>query len=447
MQAQAISRISVFGLGKLGAVISACWASRGFEVVGVDVNAQTVDQVRRGIAPVREPQLDELFEEAGSRLSATGDAEQAVRDTQATLLVVPTPSHSDGGYSNEFVLRGCEQIGRALRDKSDYHLVVLKSTVLPGSCDREIIPALERASGRRAGRDFGFCYNPEFIALGTVVRNLLQPDFLLIGEADARAGDALVEAHSRMLGRPVPMPRMSCSNAELAKLAVNSYVTMKITFANLIAQLCEELPGGSAAVVSDAIGLDSRIGRKYLTGGLGFGGPCFPRDNAALLCLAERLGVPFPLAAATDRANRALAERVAAKIAAQTPPGARIGVLGLSYKPDTPVVEESQGVLIAGLLAGRGLAVTVYDPLALEGARALLGERVRYARSLEECLEGADAVAITTPWEQFRDLPVEKLSPQGPRLVFDCWNIAGAIRPGVARRRVLGQGPGADAER
>jgi len=434
-------RVSVFGLGKLGAVIAGCWASRGFSVIGVDVNEHFVDLCKRGIPPVQEPDLDRVFREAQGHLTATLDGQAAIRDTDITFIAVPTPSEPTGGYSLRYVLDCCKVIGQALREKGGYHLVVVKSTVLPGSTESIIIPELEKTSGKSCGPDFGLCYNPEFIALGSVVQNLFHPDFLLVGESDARAGDVLVRAHSRMLQALPPMPRMSCVNAELAKLAVNSFITLKITFANLIAQLCEQLPEGDASTVTQTIGLDPRIGPKALKGGLGFGGPCFPRDNAALLCLAKQLGVSFPLAAVTDETNAELTRQTARRIQGATPPAGRVAILGLSYKPDTPVVDESRGLLIAGILADRGLDVTVYDPMALRTAEGVLGASVRYARSVDECIEGADVVAITTPWEQFRHLPLEKMNRSGPRIVFDCWGVCTSEARTLAQIRVLGVGP------
>ncbi len=439
-----LHRVSVFGLGKLGAVIAGCWASRGFSVIGVEVNERLVDLCKRGIPPVQEPDLERIFHEAQPRLSATLDGKAAVRDTDITLIAVPTPSETSGGYSLKYILDCCEVIGRALREKDGYHLVVIKSTVLPGATNADIIPALEKTSGKCCGPDFGVCYNPEFIALGSVVRNLFYPDFLLIGESDGRAGDMLVQAHSRMLRELPPTSRMKCVNAELAKLAVNSFITMKITYANLIAQLCEQLPEGDARIVTHTLGLDPRIGPQALKGGLGFGGPCFPRDNAAMLSLARRLGVPFPLAATTDKANTELTLRIAKNIEDATPRGGRVAILGLSYKPDTPVVEESQGLLIAKILADRGLDVVVYDPLAIKTAEGVLGAAVSYAQSVDQCVEGADVVAITTPWEQFRCLPLEKLNGSGPRIVFDCWGICTNDARGLAQIRILGVGPRSD---
>ncbi len=426
-----IRSIAVFGLGKLGAVIAGCHAKMGFRVIGVDVNPATVERCHHGLAPVEEPGIDELYGEAASMLSATEDGAAAVGQTDASLIVVPTPSEADGGYSLRYALEACDVIGDALRTKPGYHLVVMKSTVLPGSCAGQMIPRLELRSGKRCGRDFGFCYNPEFIALGSVIKNIFNPDLVLIGEVDRRAGDALLAMYHRLLGGPRPTARMNLVNAELAKLAVNTYVTMKITYANLLAQVCERLPGGDVNAVTGALGLDSRIGEKYLKGGLGYGGPCFPRDNKAMLCLARRLGVPFGLAEATDRGNADVTARVAELVASRARPGGRVGILGLSYKPNTPVVDESQGVLIADMLARRGLEVVAYDPVAIEPARRLLKEAVKYAESGQACVDSADVVLIATPWAEFRELDFTR-TPARPLTVIDSWNLLNGHRsPGV----------------
>lgn len=414
--------ISVFGLGKLGAVIAGCYASRGFRVIGVDVDARRVEQCNRGVPPVQEPGIEDIYRRCGSRLAAMTDGGAAVQQSDATFLVVPTPSEPGGGYSLRYVLEVCRTVGEALREKEEYHLVVLKSTALPGSCDGEVLPALERWSGKRCGLEFGFCYNPEFIALGSVIHNLFNPDLVLIGESDPAAGERLQGMLSRFLGAARPTARMNLVNAELAKLVVNTYVTMKITYANLLARLCEKLPGGNVDVVTAALGLDSRIGAKYLKGGLGYGGPCFPRDNDALLCLARRLGVEFPLAEVTDRVNRGIPDHVADLVTSKVPAGGRVAILGLSYKPNTSVIDESQGVLIARLLAERGFDVTVYDPMAMNPARLILGDHIKYAESAQACVTRADVVLIATPWDEFRELDLASPGPKRP-VVIDCWGI------------------------
>ncbi len=423
--------ISVLGLGKLGFPIAACLAAKGFDVVGVDTNPRTLARVADGAAPVAEPGLDPLWSAARPRLRATDDAVAAVRDTGLTFVFVPTPSAPDGGFALDAVLDCCRRIGEGLRGKKERHVVVINSTVMPGAIDGRIRPALASAGGR----DFGLCYNPQFVALGSVVRDFLSPDFTLIGESDAEAGDRLEAVYARVLDRTSPVARMNLVNAELVKLALNSYVTMKISFANLVARLCERLPGANADAVTAALGLDSRIGPKYLKGALGYGGPCFPRDNAALAALARSCGVTDVLPQATDAMNRAQIAWLAREVRRRTPPGARIAVLGLSYKPQTPVVDESQGLALATALAAEGAPVSVYDPAALNEARRVLGSAVAYCASVEECIRDAGTIVVATPWEEFRDLPVTDGA-----LVVDCWRIIDRRRlPATARYLALGE--------
>jgi UDPglucose 6-dehydrogenase len=415
---------SVIGLGKLGAPLAACLASRGLRVVGVDVDPHKVELLREGRATVSEPGLQAMVTEARSRLSATTDATSAVLDTEMTFLVTLTPSEPEGGFSLRYLLPACEAVGLGLRAKDAFHVVVVTSTVMPGSIGGAIRAALEQKSGKRCGIDFGLCYSPEFIALGSVLRDLLHPDFVLIGESDPRAGDLLAATYRAVCMNDPPIARMSFVNAELTKLAVNTYVTTKITFANMLARLCEQLPGADVDVVTAALGLDARIGRKYLKGAVGYGGPCFPRDNLALAALARRLGAQATLAEATDRANREEVRRLAAKVLSRLPAGGTVGVLGLAYKPDTEVAEESQGVLLTQELRAAGVRVVAFDPAAMENARALCGADAELAASADECAAIADVLVIATPWPSFCTLSPQTLARPGPMpVIIDCWRI------------------------
>ncbi len=418
-------RLSIIGLGKLGAPMAAVLAEKGHTVVGMDLSPGFVNAINQGRAPVNEPGLDELIRKNRERLSATTDCAQAVAQSDVTFVIVPTPSESDGSFSLRYVLAAGEAIGQALRLKQSYHLVVLSSTVMPGSTGGSLLPVLERASGKRCGEDFGLCYNPEFIALGSVIHDMLHPDMVLIGEFDQRSGDILETLHDGVCeSRPV-IARMNFVNAELTKLSVNTFVTTKISYANMLAQVCETLPGADVAVVTRAIGADSRIGTRYLKGALGYGGPCFPRDNIAFSSLARRHGVPASLAEATDVLNRRQVPRLAEMILSRLPVGGTAGVAGLSYKPDTEVIEESQGLLLAKELLSRDVNVVVYDPAAMENARPALVGRVRFASSLADCARHADVLAITTPWREFQSLAPEDLrSLNGrPKTVIDCWRL------------------------
>src|SRR5207245_462512 len=224
-------------------------------------------------------------------------------EANSTLIVVPTPSTEEGGFSIDYVIEAARSIGRGLKAKDGYHLVVLTSTVLPGSTEYGMIPVLERESGKRCGQDFGVCYSPEFIALGQVIKDFLNPEFLLIGEQDERAGEMLASIYLAVCDNQPKIARMNLVNAELTKISVNAYVTMRISFANMVASLSEQLPGGDVDTVTGALGLDTRIGSRYLKGAVAFGGPCFPRDNQALAYLARQLGQTGALAEAVHAYN------------------------------------------------------------------------------------------------------------------------------------------------
>ncbi|MDX1611057.1 MAG: nucleotide sugar dehydrogenase, partial [Candidatus Thermoplasmatota archaeon] len=280
-------RLSVIGLGKLGSCMAAVFAAQGYEVVGLDVDPDTVEAVAQGRAPVPEPQLQDTIDRAEGRLTATLDYEEAVQGTDASFIIVPTPSKDDGSFALDYVLDAGRSIGKALAKKEGYHLVVLTSTVLPGSTQHGLQEVIEEASGKECGEDFGLCYSPEFIALGSVIQDMLEPDMVLIGESDSHAGDLLARIYQRTCTNDPPIQRMNFVNAELAKIALNTFVTTKITFANILAETCENLPGADVDDVTRALGKDTRIGPTYIKGSVGYGGPCFPRDNVALSYLLD----------------------------------------------------------------------------------------------------------------------------------------------------------------
>ena len=416
--------LCVIGLGKLGAPVAACYAAKGHHVIGVDSNLQTLETLRRKEAPVFEPGLSEMLEAAADRLVLSDDVTESTKQADFIFILVPTPSEEDGSFSLRFMLDACEKIALGLREHPRRPIVVVSSTVMPGAIQSQVLPLLERVSGREAGVDFGLCYNPEFVALGSVLRDMLAPDFVLIGESDPQSGEQLAELLVPICNNHPPVARMNIVNAEVAKIAVNTFVTTKISFANLLARLCEQLPGGDVDQVSAALGLDSRIGPKYLRGAIGYGGPCFPRDNLALSRLAHQLDVAPLLPEATDAANRKEAHTLADLICHYLPDRGTVGILGLAYKENTPVVDESQGVLVAEELSRRGVSVVVYDPEAMPNARKVLPQTVRFTASAVECLEDSDVCAVVTPWSEFADLALQELSPrpQG-RVVIDCWRL------------------------
>lgn len=418
--------ISVIGLGKLGSPLAAVLASKGHQVMGVDLNPDFVSKINSGVAPVAEPCLQELISTHRSRLKATLSFEEAILHSNVTFVIVPTPSDEEGLFTNQYLLAAIEQMGKAISKKNSYHLVVITSTVIPGSTDGEIKEALERACGKKVGHDLGLCYNPEFIALGSVIRNMLYPDMILIGESDKKAGDLLESIYKTTCENTPPVKRMNLVNAEVAKISINTFVTTKISYANMLSDICDRLPGGDVSIVTEAIGLDSRIGSKYLKAAVAFGGPCFPRDNTALTAFAEKIGARADIAKATQDINAYQNKRLLQVIEEQA--GIKkIGILGLSYKPGTYVVEESQGIHLANKLIDKGYELIAYDPVAMDEAKKALNKKVQMAPSIRQCLTEADLIVVLIPWPEFS----LEITPQilqelgGNKVVVDCWRLFG----------------------
>lgn len=399
-------------------------ASRGFEVIGVDIHQKTVDAVNDGREPVQETDLGKYLSANKDKIRATMSHEEAILNSDISFVIVPTPSDEKGSFSLQYAAWAFKEIGKALAKKDDYHIVVLTSTVLPGATRYGLLPILEKESGKKCGKDFGLCYSPEFIALGSIIRDFLNPDFTLCGEFDERSGSELEDFYSKIMFGSPSCKRMSLENAELTKISVNTFVTTKITFANMLADLCERIPGGNVDVVTDALGADSRIGRKYLTGALGYGGPCFPRDNVALSYMARALNSCADIAETTDRVNRSMAETITDKLRPLIKQGQTVAILGLSYKPSSHVVEESQGVYLAKTLSEAGARIVAFDPLANESAEAELKGKIVILDSAKKCLEQADVVLITTADAEFKQLKSDDFATHGKQtVVYDFWRL------------------------
>ncbi|HVU28389.1 MAG TPA: nucleotide sugar dehydrogenase [Verrucomicrobiae bacterium] len=414
-----IKTISVCGLGKLGACIAATFAARGFEVLGVDIDAEKVQKINNGLPPVDEPLLGETIQVGRARLRATQDARETVK-TDATFFIPPSPSLPDGSFSNEFLLKAMQPVAKAVKEAGKKgHLFICSSTTTPGTVDSVLIPMLEREMNGVCGRDFHFCYNPEFIALGNVVNGLLEPDMVLIGESDSASGNALEELYKKYNRNSPRIARMSIISAELTKISVNSYITMKISFTNQLRMIADQFPKADIHAILDAIGSDSRIGKKYLRAGLSYGGPCFPRDNRLLAYTARQNRLEAPLAEASDRVNQQTKQALFEKVEKFIAKGDTVVVLGLSYKPDTYITEESAGLFLAQQLKRNGHGVLVHDFGANPSNAPSLHE-FEYLRDLAELQKRDDIklVVICCPWPQYA-----KLSMPEKVKVFSAWKI------------------------
>ncbi len=416
--------VAVIGLGKLGSPMAAIFASMGHNTIGVDMVPATVEKINRLEPPVFEPGLKELLQQTEGRLRATTNLAEAVQNSRISFVIVPTPSDKNDSFSMKYAEAAAEEIGRALLGRTTPHLVVLTSTVMPGDTEAIFIKALEGASGQKVGTHIGVCYSPEFIALGTCIRDFLHPDLVLIGESDSESGKLLVDFYKTLHRSNPGISRMAIVNAEIAKISLNSFVTMKISFANMIASICESFPEGDVDDVTQALGHDCRIGAKYFRGSVSFGGPCFPRDNRALARLGLNLGKELILPEATDKLNDSQLDRVLAIINNLDPRGKSVGILGLAYKPGTNVVEKSFGIALADALVERGIPVLAHDFHAMVSAARTLSQDIEFTDSVEECCKRSDIIIVALPCAEYGNLPREVFADSHrPKVILDCWRL------------------------
>jgi GDP-mannose 6-dehydrogenase len=434
-------KISVFGLGYVGCVTAACLARDQHTVIGVDVNRYKVELVGAGQSPVEEPGLNALMAEMvnAGRLTVSLDSAIAVQESTVSLICVGTPSNPNGSLNLQYIENVCTEIGKALASKTDYHVVVIRSTVLPGTVEDKLIPLLEKQSGRRAGVDFGVCTNPEFLREGTAINDYLHPSFVLIGELDARSGDVVRELYTTL---DAPVIRTTIKNAQMVKYASNVYHGLKVTFANEIGTLCKA-QGINGQEVMEIFAQDHQlnISSAYLKPGFAFGGSCLPKDLRALLYRAKELDVEASLLSAILPSNQKHIER-GIRFVEQT--GCkRVGILGLSFKPDTDDLRESPAIVLAETLLGRGYQIKIFDdqvqlPRLVGANKNFLEKELPHIASLmctsiQELVELSEVVVITNGSKSFRDVP--KLMRPG-QLLFDL--VGNANRNGDLQSRYEG---------
>ena len=397
--------ISVVGSGYVGTTVAACFADLGHDVVTVDIDEDIVASINDGEAPIHEPGLDPLVSVyGGDRLRATTDY-AAVRETDVTVLALPTPSNDDGSIDLSAMAAGARSVGEALAAKDGYHLVVVKSTVVPGTTEDRIEPAIAEASGKTPGGDFGVAVNPEFQREGTAVDDFMEPDKIVLGtDGDERALDLLAAVYEPLVAQwDTPVVETGRREGEMIKYANNAFLAAKISLINDLGNICKEY-GIDAYEVADAIGKDDRIGAQFLRSGVGYGGSCFPKDvNAIIQHAREADYEPLVLDAAVDLNERQPGRLLALLDEHVDVDGERVAVLGLSFKPGTDDIRHSRAIPVVEGLQARGAEVVAYDPVAAESMAERFPD-VEYAESAAEALEGASGAVVVTDWDEFAAL-------------------------------------------
>lgn len=405
-------KISVFGLGYVGCVSAACFAKDGHEVVGVDVSTNKVDIINSGGSPIVEPGIGELIAEAtgSGRLRATTDSAEAIAASEISLICVGTPSNANGSLDLRYVKRVCEEIGASLKLKDDRHVVVIRSTMLPGTIENVVIPALEQTSGKKAQRDFGVCINPEFLREGTSLKDFYSPPFTLIGADDQNTGETVSKLYSGIEARLFVTP---VKTAEMVKYVCNCFHALKVTFANEVGNICKGLAIDSHEVM-EVFCQDTKLNLSpyYLKPGFAFGGSCLPKDLRAMNYKAKELDVETPVLAAILPSNRRQIEN-ALDMVVKTG-SKRIGVLGFSFKAGTDDLRESPIVTLIETLIGKGYQLSIYDrdvSLArLAGANKEYIEREiphisqLMRQSVAEVVDNVDVIIIGNKGEEFKQI-------------------------------------------
>ena len=437
-------RVSVFGLGYVGSVTAACLASKGHSVIGVDLSLLKVEQLKSGRSPIVEPGMQELLDKAHNQglLGATTDSVQAVMDSSISFLCVGTPSLRSGRLDLGHVEPVCRDIGQALKRKTDFHLVVLRSTVLPGTAENLVIPALEESSGKRMGKDFGVCVNPEFMREGTAVADFLEPAMTIVGAAESRHATPVRNLYSWAKGR---FFETSFRSAEMVKYVCNAWHALKVAFGNEVGTLAKEL-GVDAEAVIEIFTADDKlnISPKYLKPGFAFGGSCLPKDVRAINYRAKELSLKLPLFESLIPSNEEHLKR-AVEIVLDT--GKKnVAILGLSFKAATDDLRESPQVQLVKHLLGEGRKLKIWDDNVSLGR--LIGSNREYIEKeiphigllletdLAETLKDAEVVVVGTkgisaevlhkhlrPDQTIVDLVnLEKNQrPQAPQYAGICW--------------------------
>ena len=403
--------VSIIGSGYVGTTVAACFADLGHEVVNVDVDESVVETINDGAAPIHEDGLAELVAahagpEGTGRLRATTDYE-AVLDTDVTFLCLPTPQNDDGSIDLSIMEGAAERLGATLAGKPDWHTVVVKSTVVPGSTEDVITPILEAESEKAAGEAFGVGMNPEFLREGTAVDDFLNPHKVVLGADDERALAAMRDVFEPLVSRgDAPVVETDTRTAEMIKYANNAFLASKISLINDIGNVCKEF-GIDAYEVADAIGLDDRIGEQFLRSGVGWGGSCFPKDTRAIISAAEATGYEPTVLTAAVELNDRQPHRLLDLLDGHTDvAGERIAVLGLAFKPGTDDVRNSRAIPVIERLRERGAEVVAYDPVATANMRKRFPE-IAYADSAAAALDGAHGAVVVTDWDEFAALDGE----------------------------------------
>ena len=401
--------VQVIGCGYVGLTTALAFASKGITVTGIEVDHKKRESLSSGKLPFHEPRLEELLCQLLGNKFRVRDSPV---ESDISFISVGTPSKNDGSIDLAFVESASSALGETLKNINGYHTVVVKSTLLPGSTERVVIPAIETESQKRVGRDFGMCVNPEFLREGSALKDMMEPDRVIIGEYDEKSGETLLSLYESFYAHhSPPILRTNIVNAEFIKYASNAFLATKISFINMVGNIAQRFPGADVKVIADGMGSDKRIGKSFLNSGLGYGGSCLSKDLRAFVTLASGVGYNAKLLSDTEELNESQfgiaiheAYNMIGGFDRKT-----VTILGLSFKPNTDDLREAVSLKIIERLVAEGAQVKVYDPVVSNSSQIPTFDdgRVVFSKSPIEALQSSDCCILVTEWDEFRMLEPE----------------------------------------
>ncbi len=412
-------RIIVLGCGYVGLVTGTCFADKGNKVYCIDVDSKKIEMIKKGKSPIFEPGLEELLRrniKNGNLTAFTAKEFYSKKiQTDVSFICVPTPSNKDGSINLKFIKNASRDLGKYIKPLNDYHVVTVKSTVVPGTTEDVALPVLEKHSGKKAGKDFGLCMNPEFLREGSAIDDFTNTDKVVVGSIDKRSVDVLEKLYESWKN-DIPRIKVNLRTAEMIKYAQNAFLATKVSFINEIANICQKC-GVDAKDVAYAIGLDPRINPRFLNFGVGYGGSCFPKDVKALITKAEKVGHNPKLLKAVESINQKQALEVL-KMAGDLK-GKNVSILGLAFKPDTDDVREAPSIKLIQELKRQNVVIKAFDPQATENMKKIFPDII-YTKSPLECLKDSDVCFVMTEWKEIKELePKEILHLMKTPIIID----------------------------
>jgi len=414
-------KIGIVGLGFVGLSLTSVLASKGYEVIGIDIDKEKQIKISNGISPFFEPELENLLKKGLKKKLVISSDFSVIRNCDFIFVTVGTPQNTDGSINLSIIKKAVSIIGENLQESKKKPIILVKSTVIPGTMQKTILPILEKKSNKKAGKDFGLISNPEFLQESTAIRDTKFPHVIVLGgyetEFMKKTKKLFTELHPN-----IPIIITNHQTAEMIKYANNSFLATKISFINQLSNICQKIPGANIDDIAKTIGLDPRIGALFLNAGPGYGGSCLPKDMKALINFASTTGVTPTLLNAVENVNIKQLEQIISIIKQRLGnlTSKRITILGTAFKPNTDDIRDSIAIELIKKLQKRKVNVTIHDPKAIKNTKKIFGNKINYAKTVGDALSKSQCVVIMTQWKQYKKLNNNQFKKMKKKFVIDC---------------------------